>query len=171
MHRTSRTRRHAPAALPAIADAMERKRLEDALRVAELKCERCEIRAELDAVLNATHAQLAVFDTQLRFVMVNAAYARACGHRREELVGRRHFDVFPNAEKMDFHRTNTRANNAFGFGIHQCMGQLLARMELQTVHSKLWRRIPTLRLAAPLESLHFWEEGSNYEVTSVPVTW
>jgi two-component system CheB/CheR fusion protein len=83
---------------------MDRKRLEDALRVAELKCERCETRAELDAVLNATHAQLAVFDTQLRFVMVNAAYARACGHRREELIGRRHFDVFPNAENEEIFR-------------------------------------------------------------------
>jgi two-component system CheB/CheR fusion protein len=83
---------------------MDRKRLEDALRVAELKCERCEIRAELDAVLNATHAQLAVFDTHLRFVMVNAAYARACGHRREELIGRRHFDFFPNAENEEIFR-------------------------------------------------------------------
>jgi len=79
--------------------------------------------------------------------------------------------VFPNAGKVDFRRPNTRANNAFGFGIHQCLGQLLARMELQTVHSKVWKRIPTLRLAVPLETLHFWEEGSNYEVTSVPVTW
>jgi len=79
--------------------------------------------------------------------------------------------VFPHADKLDFRRPNTRANNAFGFGIHQCLGQLLARVELQIVHAKLWKRMPTLKLAAPLESLHFWEEGSNYEVTSVPVTW
>jgi len=79
--------------------------------------------------------------------------------------------VFPNAGEVDFSRENVRAHNAFGFGVHQCLGQLLARMELQTVHAKLWKRVPTLKLAARIEDLHFFEEGSNYEVTSVPVTW
>jgi cytochrome P450 len=79
--------------------------------------------------------------------------------------------VFPNAGKLDFHRPNTRDHVAFGFGIHQCLGQLLARMELQAVHATLWKRMPTLRLAMPLSELEFMEEGSNYEVRSVPVAW
>jgi cytochrome P450 len=79
--------------------------------------------------------------------------------------------VFPNAAKLDLHRANTRANVAFGFGIHQCPGQLLARTELQVIHATLWKRIPTLRLAVPIRDLHFLEGGSNYEVSSLPVTW
>jgi len=39
------------------------------------------------------------------------------------------------------------------------------------VHATLWKRIPTLRLAVPLSELDFMEEGSNYEVRSVPVAW
>jgi cytochrome P450 len=79
--------------------------------------------------------------------------------------------IFPNAAKLDLHRPNTRANVAFGFGIHQCPGQLLARAELQIVHATLWKRIPTLRLAVPLEQLHFFEGGSNYEVSELPLAW
>jgi len=79
--------------------------------------------------------------------------------------------VFPDAGKFDIHRENARANMAFGYGIHQCPGQLLARMELQVVHSTLWRRVPTLRLAVPMASLNFFEGGSNYEVTELPVEW
>ena len=49
-------------------------------------------------MLNATHAQLALLDTDMRFLMVNDAYERACGHRRQELIGRGHFELFPNEE-------------------------------------------------------------------------
>jgi cytochrome P450 len=79
--------------------------------------------------------------------------------------------VFPNAGTVDFRRPNVRDHVAFGFGIHQCLGQLLARMELSVVHSTLWKRIPTLRLAVPLSELKFLEDGTNYEIESVPVAW
>ncbi|HSV83263.1 MAG TPA: cytochrome P450 [Ramlibacter sp.] len=79
--------------------------------------------------------------------------------------------VFPDAAHFDIHRPNTRANVAFGYGIHQCPGQLLARAELQTVHATLWKRLPTLRLAAPSEALTFVEDGPSYQVASVPVSW
>ncbi|NKQ56122.1 cytochrome P450 [Amycolatopsis sp. K13G38] len=79
--------------------------------------------------------------------------------------------VFENPNELDFHRPNTRANVAFGYGIHQCPGQLLARMELQVVHAKLWKRVPTLALAVPMSDLTFVEDGSNFEVETLPVTW
>jgi two-component system CheB/CheR fusion protein len=71
------------------SDVTEHERLEGALR---------DRSSELNAVLNATHAQLALLDTSMRFLMVNDAYERACGHRREELIGRGHFEFFPNEE-------------------------------------------------------------------------
>jgi two-component system CheB/CheR fusion protein len=78
------------------SDVTEHRRLHEALRDGE---RRYRIRSsELAAVLDATHAQLALLDTELRFVLVNDAYEGACGHRREELIGRGHFAVFPNEE-------------------------------------------------------------------------
>ena len=79
--------------------------------------------------------------------------------------------VFKDADKFDITRVNAREHTAFGFGIHQCLGQLLARMELQVVHAKLWKRIPTLRLAVPFEELRFSTGVSRYEVIKLPVTW
>jgi cytochrome P450 len=79
--------------------------------------------------------------------------------------------VFPHADRLDLHRPNTRSNVAFGYGIHQCPGQLLARTELQVIHSILWKRIPTLKLAVPMSDLTFVETGSNFEVETLPVTW
>jgi cytochrome P450 len=79
--------------------------------------------------------------------------------------------VFVNPGVLDLERENARANVAFGYGIHQCPGQLLSRVEMQVVHATLWRRIPTLRLARPISELDFHEHGSNFEVSEVEVTW
>jgi len=79
--------------------------------------------------------------------------------------------IYQDAAKFDLRRPNARSNVAFGYGIHQCPGQQLARMELSVVHSTLWKRIPNLRLAAKAEDLRFEEIGSSYEVSSLPVAW
>jgi len=79
--------------------------------------------------------------------------------------------VFPDAARLDLHRENARANVAFGYGIHQCPGQMLARMELRVVHSVLWKRFPKLGLAVPIEQLRFLESGPNFGVVSLPLTW
>jgi PAS domain S-box-containing protein len=78
------------------SDVTGHRRLEDALRESERRFGGQS--SQLAAVLNATHAQLALLDPDMRFVLVNDAYERACGHRREDLIGRGHFDFFPNAE-------------------------------------------------------------------------
>jgi cytochrome P450 len=78
--------------------------------------------------------------------------------------------AFPDAEKLDLHRA-ARTHQAFGYGPHQCLGQSLARLELQVVYGTLYRRIPTLRLAAPIEQLAFNHTGTTYGVRCLPVTW
>jgi cytochrome P450 len=59
---------------------------------------------------------------------------------------------FERASEMDLRRSpNTHIT--FGVGPHSCVGQALARTELQTVPSVLLRRLPPLELAVPVEAL------------------
>ncbi|MER6004522.1 cytochrome P450 [Nonomuraea angiospora] len=78
--------------------------------------------------------------------------------------------VFKDPGELDVER-GARHHIAFGFGPHQCLGQNLARMELQIVFDTLFRRIPTLRLAAPAEELPFKSDAVIYGVHELPVTW
>ncbi|MEV4630640.1 cytochrome P450 [Micromonospora sp. NPDC049523] len=78
--------------------------------------------------------------------------------------------VFPHPDRLDIQR-DARRHLAFGFGVHQCLGQPLARMELQVVYSTLYRRIPAMRLAVELDEIPFKHDGSVYGVYELPVTW
>ncbi|WP_405517121.1 cytochrome P450 [Streptomyces canus] len=79
-------------------------------------------------------------------------------------------DVFPDPERLDVRR-DARRHMAFGFGIHQCLGQPLARLELQVVYHTVLRRIPTLRRATGLDKIPFKDDGIVYGVYELPVTW
>lgn len=78
--------------------------------------------------------------------------------------------VFAQPEKLDFDR-DARRHLAFGYGIHQCIGQNLARVELEIVFNTLFARIPGLRLAAPVEELSFKDGALIYGIHTLPVTW
>nr|WP_308201544.1 cytochrome P450 [Sphaerisporangium perillae] len=61
---------------------------------------------------------------------------------------------------------------AFGHGIHQCLGQQLARVEMRVAFPALVNRFPTLRLAIPAEEVALRPETADiYGVKSLPVTW
>ncbi len=79
--------------------------------------------------------------------------------------------AFPNPEQLQVRRENARDHLAFGYGRHQCVGQQLARAELQIVFSTLLRRIPTLTLAKPLDEIPFKNDKLAYGVYELPVTW
>jgi hypothetical protein len=79
--------------------------------------------------------------------------------------------VFSEPDILDLRRKNARENITFGYGIHQCPGQYLSRVELQIVHSNLWKRLPSLRLAVPEDKVEFFEDGSVYSIPSLPVAW
>jgi cytochrome P450 len=85
-------------------------------------------------------------------------------------IANRDPEVFDDPDRLDITR-DARQHVAFGFGIHQCLGQPLARMELQVVYSTLYRRIPTLELATDLDQVPFKYEGLVYGVYELPVTW
>ncbi|MFI6347550.1 cytochrome P450 [Streptomyces sp. NPDC050560] len=78
--------------------------------------------------------------------------------------------VFENPGALDLGR-EARHHIAFGYGPHQCLGQNLARIELQTVFDTLFRRIPGLRLAEPVDDIPFKANASVYGAYALPVTW
>lgn len=73
-------------------------------------------------------------------------------------------------EILDIDRP-ARGHVAFGYGVHQCIGQSLARAELQIALPTLLRRLPGLRLAEPLERLRFRNDMSIYGLHALPVAW
>ncbi|MFI6485536.1 cytochrome P450 [Nonomuraea sp. NPDC050663] len=61
---------------------------------------------------------------------------------------------------------------AFSHGVHQCLGQQLARVEMRVAFSALLGRFPTLRLAVPAEEVDLRPETADiYGVKRLPVAW
>lgn len=60
--------------------------------------------------------------------------------------------AFEHADELDLTRT-PNAHLTFGVGAHSCLGQALARTELQIALDALLRRLPALHLAVPAEEL------------------
>jgi cytochrome P450 len=76
--------------------------------------------------------------------------------------------MFAEPERFDITR-DARGHVAFGYGIHQCLGQALARVELQAVFARLFDRFPRLSLAVPVETLRF-RNSIIYGIEELPVT-
>lgn len=79
--------------------------------------------------------------------------------------------AFPDPDRLDVHRTEARRHIAFGHGAHQCLGQPLARLELQVGYRALLRRLPGLRLAAPGSRPAFRPDKLIYGLEELKVTW
>ncbi|MEU2711373.1 cytochrome P450 [Streptomyces sp. NPDC007205] len=73
---------------------------------------------------------------------------------------------------LDLRRQDGGGHLAFSHGIHQCLGQQLARVEMRVAFPALFHRFPTLRLAVPAEEVALRPETADiYGVKSLPVTW
>ncbi|MEU7469636.1 cytochrome P450 [Streptomyces sp. NPDC044984] len=64
-----------------------------------------------------------------------------------------------------------RRHVAFGYGVHQCLGQNLVRVEMEIAYRKLFERIPTLELAVPPDELAFKYDGILFGLHELPVRW
>jgi cytochrome P450 len=84
--------------------------------------------------------------------------------------GNRDESAFPNGSTFDIDR-DARGHVAFGYGIHQCVGQRLARAELQIAIGLLIRRLRNLQLAVPFSDLSFREGAVIYGLHALPVAW
>ncbi|MFD5905720.1 cytochrome P450 [Streptomyces microflavus] len=79
-------------------------------------------------------------------------------------------DVFPRAETLDWDRP-ARHHLAFGFGVHQCLGQNLARAELDIAMRSLFERLPNLRLAVPAQEIPHKPGDTIQGLLELPVAW
>ncbi|MCF6468318.1 cytochrome P450 [Nonomuraea sp. MG754425] len=73
-------------------------------------------------------------------------------------------------DTLDLHRPRA-AHLAFGHGVHQCLGQQLARIELRIGLGELVSRLPDLRLAVPAGQVPLRDEMLVFGVRSLPVAW
>ncbi|GAA2309043.1 cytochrome P450 [Glycomyces scopariae] len=77
---------------------------------------------------------------------------------------------FADPDVLDLLRS-TAGHVAFGHGVHQCLGQQLARVELQVAVPALLSRFPGLRLAVASEAVRMRTDMIIYGVHELPIEW
>ncbi|MBD0738785.1 cytochrome P450 [Streptomyces sp. CBMA29] len=111
--------------------------------------------------------RVAVEDVEVSGTRIRAGEGVLC------MVGaaNRDEDAFPDGGLLDLGRPGARRHLAFGFGVHQCLGQPLARLELRVALPAVLQRFPGLRLAVPFEELRFRHEMAVYGLHALPLAW
>ncbi|MEM6702019.1 MAG: cytochrome P450 [Acidobacteriota bacterium] len=69
------------------------------------------------------------------------------------LSGNHDESVFPDAEDFIIDRPNARQHVAFGFGIHRCLGNRLAEMQLRVLWEEIQKRFHRVEVAGDVERL------------------
>jgi cytochrome P450 len=118
------------------------------------------------AIIHAAQRRIAIEDIEIAGETIRAGE----GILMDFSGGNWDARTFPGPERLDLSR-NAGQHLAFGFGPHGCVGQQLARAELQVVFGSLFKRVPTLELAVPLDEVRFKTDRLAYGVYSLPVTW
>mgnify|MGYP003585174351 CR=1 FL=1 len=77
---------------------------------------------------------------------------------------------FEDADVFDISRPNAREHLAFGFGIHYCLGNMLAKLQAKITLEEVSRIVPQLTLA-PGAHIDFAQNISFRVPLSVPVVW
>ncbi|MGH4028527.1 cytochrome P450 [Actinomycetota bacterium Odt1-20B] len=78
-------------------------------------------------------------------------------------------EKYPDPDTLDIRR-QASGQLAFGHGIHQCLAQQLARVEMRVAFPALFRRFPHLRLDTPVAEVRM-RDDSFHGVWSLPVAW
>lgn len=147
--------------------------LEDPSSLAALRTEPAGWTGAVDELLRyltvvdwAAGDRMAIDDIDIGGVTIRAGdavyIANGAGNRDER--------AFAEPDEFDIGR-GARHHLAFGFGVHQCLGQNLARAEMEIAWRTLFERIPTLRLAVAADKLPFRYDAAIFGLYSMPVTW
>lgn len=124
---------------------------------------------ELLRLLTVVHQgrrRAAVQDVELGGVLIRAGE----GVIASEPSANRDASQFADPDRLDVHRAENH-HLAFGHGVHRCLGQQLARLELQIAYPRLLSRLRGLRVAVPAEELRFRDSMIVYGVDELPVAW
>jgi cytochrome P450 len=78
--------------------------------------------------------------------------------------------VYDQPDEFDIHR-GSHHHLAFGFGFHQCLGQHLARAELEIGLRTLFERIPSMHITAEPDELSFKYANRTFGLYHLPVAW
>ncbi|TGD75486.1 cytochrome P450 [Mangrovimicrobium sediminis] len=73
--------------------------------------------------------------------------------------------------EFDMTRRNLGRNATFGGGVHRCIGNSLARMELKVAAQELIRRFADIRLAIAPEEIRFQPTIASRSISSLPVSY
>ena len=77
--------------------------------------------------------------------------------------GNRDAAVFDNADSFDIERKNARHHLSFGFGIHRCMGNRLAELQLRILWEEILKRFDRIEvLEEPNRTLSSFVKGYTY---------
>ena len=69
------------------------------------------------------------------------------------LSGNRDESIFEDPDKLIIDRPNARAHVAFGFGVHRCMGNRLAELQLRVLWEEIMKRFHTIEVVGDVERL------------------
>ncbi|MFC5063187.1 cytochrome P450 [Actinomycetospora atypica] len=124
---------------------------------------------ELLRLLTVTHLgrrRVAVEDVEVGGVTIRAGEGVVAAGE----IANRDPQAFADPDEVDVDRSPNH-HLAFGHGVHQCLGQQLARVELQVAYPALLRRFPGLRVDTPLDEIAFRDAMVVYGVHALPVEW
>ncbi len=79
------------------------------------------------------------------------------------LSGNRDSDVFEDPDKLIIDRKNARQHVSFGFGLHRCMGNRLAEMQLRVLWEEIHKRFHTIEVVGqPRRTLSNFIKGYTH---------
>jgi cytochrome P450 len=89
----------------------------------------------------------------------------------EHQVANRDESVFPNAQEIDFHRSDPAPHLSLAWGPHRCMGAHLANLEVESALRALLLRFPTLDLAVAPDDVVWTRTTFLRSAEALPLTW
>ncbi|KOV10313.1 cytochrome P450 [Streptomyces sp. XY431] len=118
------------------------------------------------SIADIAGTRVAVADVEIGGITVKRGDSLVVSHS----LANRDPSAFTDPDAFDIAR-GSRHHLAFGYGVHQCLGQNLARAELQIALPALFSRIPDLRLAVDRSDLVLRDGGTVQGVNELLITW
>ena len=83
------------------------------------------------------------------------------------ISGNRDSDSIENADKFIIDRENPRQHTAFGYGVHRCVGNRLAEMQLRVIWEEIMKRFSKIEVTGEPKYL---TSSFIHGITDLPVT-